>query len=316
MNRNELISIIVPVYNKEKYIKKCIESIIGQTYSNIEIILVNDGSTDSSLKILNEYQKQDSRINVIDKKNGGVSSARNAGIKKASGEKLLFVDADDYIADDYVENLIKYDYDYVMCSYQTLQNETIIAENRYEEDIESGNVCNEVLKPQYKRMIAMPYLKTFKKSILLDNNISFDETMRYGEDTCFVMQYLNYCSNAKIINYNGYYNRVEDNNSLSRNYVKNIFEQLDKVNFQICNLKDLSINVRNYWILRNFKTIVYNERNSTYKEFKNCLNMIRKNKYFSFLNGDNSSYSLIDKIIFFLIKQKFDLVLYYIYKLK
>ena len=93
----EKISIVVPIYNVEKYVKKCIESLIKQTYKNIEIILVDDGSTDSSAEIIDEYANKDSRIIAIHQKNKGVSSARNTGLKAARGEYIGFVDPDDYV---------------------------------------------------------------------------------------------------------------------------------------------------------------------------------------------------------------------------
>ncbi|WP_297633617.1 glycosyltransferase [uncultured Clostridium sp.] len=104
MNK-ELISIIVPIYNVENYLGKCIESIISQTYENIEIILVNDGSTDSGLEICEKYEKSDKRIKIVDKKNGGLSDARNYGIDVAKGEYLVFIDSDDFVSNDYIEYL-------------------------------------------------------------------------------------------------------------------------------------------------------------------------------------------------------------------
>lgn len=99
------VSVIVPVYNVEKYLSRCLDSIISQTYNNLEIICVNDGSTDSSLNILTHYQKFDSRIKIIYKENGGLSSARNAGVNASTGKYILFVDADDYISQIAVEKL-------------------------------------------------------------------------------------------------------------------------------------------------------------------------------------------------------------------
>lgn len=104
-NSKEKISIIVPVYNVEKYIAECIESLINQTYHNIEIILVNDGSTDNSRSICATYAKSDNRIVILDKENGGLSSARNKGLDEADGRYVTFVDSDDYIANDMVECL-------------------------------------------------------------------------------------------------------------------------------------------------------------------------------------------------------------------
>lgn len=102
MQEKELVSIIVPVYNVETYVSKCIDSIVNQNYSNLEIILIDDGSKDNSSKICDEWSTKDRRIKVFHKKNGGVSSARNYGIKKSSGKYVCFVDSDDYLAPEFV----------------------------------------------------------------------------------------------------------------------------------------------------------------------------------------------------------------------
>ena len=100
-----LISVIIPVYNVEKYIKRCLDSVINQTYENLEIILVDDGTPDNSGVICDEYAKKDERIKVIHKENGGLSSARNAGLDIAKGEYISFIDSDDYISDNFIERL-------------------------------------------------------------------------------------------------------------------------------------------------------------------------------------------------------------------
>ncbi|HFI0794571.1 TPA: glycosyltransferase family 2 protein [Streptococcus suis] len=106
--KEELVSVIVPVYNVEKYLVQCIDSIINQTYQNLEIILVNDGSTDNSGKICDEYAKKDSRIKVIHKENGGLSDARNKGLDFMTGEYVTLVDSDDYLEHNCIENLYIY----------------------------------------------------------------------------------------------------------------------------------------------------------------------------------------------------------------
>ena len=115
------ISIITPVYNAEKYIERCVNSVLNQTYENIEFIIVNDGSTDNTAKILNRLKKNDSRIMVIHKKNEGVSKARNTALKKATGKYVLFVDADDWLESTMCEDLIshaeKNNSDVVICEY-------------------------------------------------------------------------------------------------------------------------------------------------------------------------------------------------------
>ena len=101
-----LISVIVPVYNVEKYLINCVDSITSQTYKNLEIFLVDDGSTDSSGQICNEFEKNDARIKVIHKKNGGLSDARNAGLDRAKGQYYAFIDSDDYIQDTTIEFML------------------------------------------------------------------------------------------------------------------------------------------------------------------------------------------------------------------
>ena len=117
---SSLISVVVPIYKVEKYLDKCVDSLINQTYKNLEIILVDDGSPDSCPHICDEYAKKDSRIKVVHKKNGGLSDARNAGMKIATGEYISFIDSDDYIALDFFETLlntmIAEDSDIVECS--------------------------------------------------------------------------------------------------------------------------------------------------------------------------------------------------------
>ena len=118
MKFNVEVSVVVPIYNVEKYLKRCVNSIINQTYKNIEIILVDDGSTDSSGELCEEIKKRDNRIKVYHKKNGGLGSARNYGYKYANGEYILFLDSDDYIEINTIEEMIKYkEYDIVCCGF-------------------------------------------------------------------------------------------------------------------------------------------------------------------------------------------------------
>lgn len=119
--KNELISVIVPIYNTSKYLSKCIDSIINQTYKNLEIILVNDGSTDNSLDICNKYKLIDSRIIIINKDNGGLSSAKNIGLDNHKGRYIAFIDSDDYVDNNFIgelyNNLISTNSDISLCNY-------------------------------------------------------------------------------------------------------------------------------------------------------------------------------------------------------
>ena len=135
---NELISIVIPIYNVEKYIEKCLDSVIKQTYKNIEIILVDDGSPDNCGKICDSYANNDKRIQVIHKENGGLSDARNVGIERANGKYITFVDSDDYIELDYIEYLYtlikKYNTKISFCKVNVVFNE-----NNTDNKLENNN---------------------------------------------------------------------------------------------------------------------------------------------------------------------------------
>jgi len=188
------ISIIIPVYNVESYLKKCLDSVINQTYSNLEILLVNDGSSDNSGKICDEYALKDSRIRVFHKENGGVSSAKNVGLKNMSGKYVGFADPDDWLEPDMYETL-----------YSELKNNNvpvsaigyfIEADNKSKpadnlEEIPDGIIPTErMLLYPLKRDSYMGYCgylwnKLFATESIVKNNIKFNEEINYGEDILF-----------------------------------------------------------------------------------------------------------------------------------
>ncbi len=137
----KLVTVIVPVYQAENYLERCIQSIQNQTYRNLEILLIDDGSTDASGKICDNYEKEDIRIQVFHKKNGGLSEARNYGIERAKGEYLAFVDSDDYVAEDFIETLlesaIRNQSELVMCQFVQVHGEKLPAGQKGEERVVS-----------------------------------------------------------------------------------------------------------------------------------------------------------------------------------
>lgn len=174
----ELISVIVPIYNVEKYLNKCIESIINQSYSNLEIILVDDGSKDSSGIMCDSYILKDKRIKVIHKENGGLSDARNVGLDKAKGEYIVFIDSDDWIDEKMIEilyNIIKKNNsDISICDYFLAYNEEIQTQK---EDIEIINLSNiEALKTIYDKDLGVCMIVAWNK--LYKRNL-FKDDIRY-----------------------------------------------------------------------------------------------------------------------------------------
>lgn len=167
---NECISIIVPVYNVEQYLDECIQSIINQTYSNLEIILIDDGSTDSSSKMCDCYANQDSRIKVIHQKNAGLSAARNIGTNMATGQYITYIDSDDYIAKDYIECLYemieKYNADIAICRFRYVYGTN-------EEDVDGKEAIFSYNKTEALRTLLLEnefghytHQKLFKKEIV------------------------------------------------------------------------------------------------------------------------------------------------------
>lgn len=215
-----LISIIIPVYNGERYLSKCIDSILNQTYSNLEVILVDDGSTDSSPKICDKYSKKDNRIKVIHKKNGGVSSARNMGISKSTGDYIGFVDSDDYIEPNMYENLfnaLKDSHTEIsMCGYNELENNKIIKSVIHHKNKISGE---ELLKDIFEELFRpVVWNKLFKRHLFFDaqGQICFPENVSFGEDALMITSILSPTDTISIVN-EALYNYNIFNNSLSHN---------------------------------------------------------------------------------------------------
>ena len=190
-----LVSIIVPVYNVERYIERCIESILAQTYKNIELILINDGSDDNSLQICNVFSNRDKRIRVIDKENTGVSSTRNIGIELARGKYLCFIDSDDYIENNYVEMLVGniHENAVIFCGYfvDTYKENGNIASIPKIYRKENGNeISNNLVYVFHQGFLSVIWNKIYDVSRLRENNIKFDEKLSLGEDLLFNLGYL------------------------------------------------------------------------------------------------------------------------------
>lgn len=180
-----MISIIVPVYNAQNTLKRCVESLIHQTYEHLEIILINDGSQDDSLFLCNEFADQDDRIRVIDKPNGGVSSARNAGLDIATGDYIMFCDSDDWVEPDWCSAL------YANCcpeglSVCQIDNPTVLDEV-YTVETEYLERQKYMQRPM---LMCSPVNKLFSKKIIDQNNLRFLTELSLGEDFCFCMDYL------------------------------------------------------------------------------------------------------------------------------
>ena len=285
-NNSILVSYIVPIYNVEKYIKKCVESICNQNYKNIEIILVDDGSTDKSSKIIDSISEKDSRINVIHKKNGGVSSARNTGLDKAKGKYILFIDGDDYIEPDYTDYFLdliskdNYDIAYSNKCFD-LVNKVQIKEN----NIKIYSSADAIAGIYDGKFGVAVWNKIYKKSFLSKNNIRFNEDIWYGEGMLFNIQCLSK-TNSVIVGDRMVYHQVFNPKSAMRKF---------NMNSNYCGIKSLDIqkeyiDTKNKRILNawNYHKRCFNmsiligilksDTKDEYKEdYKKCKSNLRKN---------------------------------------
>ncbi len=172
------ISVIVPIYNSEKYLNKCLDSLVNQTFKDIEIVLVNDGSTDGSEEIIKDYLEKDDRIIYFKQPNGGQASARNLGLSKASGEYISYLDSDDYVDLDMLETIdqhTKDGYDIILSDYYINRKDGEEYHKLY-----TGNI-GEVKLIDYWKFDTCPWNKVYKKSFLLDNHFSFPEGIMYED---------------------------------------------------------------------------------------------------------------------------------------
>ncbi|MDY5578129.1 MAG: glycosyltransferase [Lachnospiraceae bacterium] len=236
------ISVVIPVYNVEKYLDKCIESIIRQTYKKFEVILIDDGSTDSSGKLCDNWADKDPRIQVIHQKNRGSSAARNAGIRRATGEFLVFIDSDDYVSEHLFEHFIQAmdrNTDWALCRYEYIypNNDSKVHEivkNKSFKLDSSTKKMDFLLKIllQYKVNFEL-WGKCFRTSLIQENHLLMPEGIHLAEDMYFCTFYTCVAKNIKILDYVGYH-YIEHGDSVMRKFNDEIY--LDMMNELVIHL--------------------------------------------------------------------------------
>lgn len=237
--KTTLISVIVPVYNVERCLNKCIESICEQAYQNVEIILADDGSTDSSSRMCDQLAATDRRIRVIHKPNGGVSSARNAGIDAATGEYISFCDSDDYLEPDYLASLLQTaesnpDCGHIWCCFQTVtgyQKENAVPNYSAAEDIQRYTL-QDYMTLHEMWLDAGPCNKLYRSDIIKSSGIRFPENLSLGEDWLFNLAYIDASKNGRIaVITKPLYNYVRGNDeSLDSKYRSDLLDIYRRLN--------------------------------------------------------------------------------------
>ena len=315
MKKEPLISVIVPIYNVDKYLDKCVESIVNQTYKNLEIILVDDGSPDKSPKMCDEWAKKDNRIVVIHKKNGGVCTARNMGLDKAKGEWITFVDADDYIEPTYAEDMlnkaIETNSKYVCCGYYKIyQNNTeSINADGTEKTLDKKEYLISLLNVQTS--YGFVHMKLIQKDVL--KGIRFNESLVVGEDALFNIELTKNLDKVVIFNKPLYNYRVNLDSAVRRyddNYVNKYTDSMETmtkyINSNYKNDEPVKLNLSNYIVYHLMLICVnycYNPKNNNkYASLKEVCKMeIYKN---AIKNSNYDNLSLSRKVTLFTIKSK------------
>lgn len=236
MKENLKVTIIVPVYNGEKYLYRCLNSIKIQEYSNIEVLILNDGSTDLTEKIANEYVEKDDRFKLINKINSGVSSTRNLGIEMATGYYIMFVDSDDYVADNFVssmiENIQSDETSLCLCQFDLnipfMKNDDLIFH-------EVGSICTKekvlfyLINSSTKCIYGFIWRGLYKKSILDNYQIRFEEKIKMSEDFLFLLEYINCCDKISFCQ-EKLYTYCLNNNSATAKYISCLDMNMESVN--------------------------------------------------------------------------------------
>lgn len=278
----DLISVIVPIYNVDKYLSRCIKSILNQTYKNLEIILVDDGSTDNSLVLCKKFRDKNNNIILVHKKNGGLGSARNAGLDHATGKYIMFVDGDDFILDDHIENMYRF---LIMKKADTcLSGHTRIYENKY---VVYSNPClnklycdNEILEQLLVRMcgklpagndnIEMSVcMALFSNNIVKKHKIRFVSEREFiSEDLVFDFDYYKYAKKVCVSSDVGYC-YCDNLGSLTTKYRSDRFEMQKKMTNKVLEMSEKN-KIKELVCERTFTTFLAIARYSIKLEVKYC----------------------------------------------
>jgi glycosyltransferase involved in cell wall biosynthesis len=286
------VSVIVPVYNVEKYLPRCIESILNQTFQDFEILLIDDGSKDKSGQICDEYVKKDKRIKVFHKKNARVSAARNDGIRMAQGKYISFIDSDDWIDPEMYEEMVKkaekFKLEFIMCDYKKKSENY---EDNRTQPIRGGYYSKEEIKNELFQCLIMfdhiefpptisNWVCLFNLEFLKINNLYYDEDIHYCEDSLFGSKVLYHTTNFYYLKNHHYYNYFYNPTSTTNTYNEKKWESYLKINDRLIKYfgetteydfsKQIQINML-YFTLNMLGQVKYSG-----KEEKVKLNMIKK----------------------------------------
>lgn len=313
MKEENLVSIVVTVYNKETYIKKCLESISQQTYSNLQVIVINDGSTDKSLNEINNYIRKDKRIKVFTEENSGLPTARNFGLGFVQGSYVCFIDGDDYIKPNYISDMMRYkNFDLVISGFsEFLKNKKIKVIKPKSKCFTNSKFLNYLFNSKHYFYCVLSWNKLFNFEIIKHNKIQFKNFIM-GEDVGFLFDYLPYCKNVKVISNSNYCNVLVPN-TLSRKVIPNMWEDnvaLIREGERVFKYNNTSF--FGFMVLRSIKVTLGNY-SVNYHLFKESVKEIRHSNIYKKLTLRLIS-EKVNKIIYILVKLNLCFILYIVFK--
>lgn len=323
------ITVVIPVYNCDNYLKKAIDSVLKQDTDNYELILINDGSTDKSLDICQEYSKK-KNVKIIDTENNGVSKARNLGIKNASGDYIIFLDADDYFTANYFKRinqiLSSNKFDILICNYfneYSKKSKKVIVTKK-DEYYNLKKNANIILDLVNNATINNLGNKVYKLDYIKKYNLYFDENIDFGEDLIFNLKYINKCENLYLSSFYNY-NYVQYNDkSISKQKIENRYEKLFYINSHILEINHTNLKrkheVYNKIRIKNIYSCLINylffNKNELLKNKIKYIEKIRKKEGKIILLNSNLSYFFLSLNYSYLNRYLFYFMILFMCKIK
>ena len=320
------ISIIMPMYGVEKYIANAINSVLNQTFQDWELLVVNDGSLDNSREIAYSYATRDSRINILDKKNGGLSDARNYGLERARGEYVHFFDSDDWIEPDFYSKMLSVDdsYDLIVGGYKVDNEKSTIARPCYSGELH--NIVGHNLYNFVGTYLNFAWNKLFRRSFLVNHSLQYEKNLYRIEDSEFMSRFLAYNPNVVLTTCPCYHYMVRNTATLSNIFDENIYQHLNRsitihasIYRQLCNDEDIICRELTLLSKMAVKSVLNKMLEDVpYFSIKRAKQMIQKLlrelticKYLKYLPNLNFP----DRVLIFAIKNKYWGILLFIFQL-
>lgn len=318
-----LISVIVPCYNIEQHLPKCIDSLLAQTYPDFELLLIDDGSADGTLNVCNAYKDKDPRIKVFTHPNKGVSYTRNRGIEVAAGKYLMFIDGDDYVKGDYIEKLVAAAKkgSWPICGMINVRNGNEVENGNYREllQVYPENVLKkeDLIDLLKFSSLSSPCARIYDKAVILGHAVLFDEETTYQEDLIFNLKYVRHIEQSTVLNYFGYY-YIEHSVSSTGRYHKK-FDHLDIIAEELGNMVrncEDELAVKEFifqTILRQIANMFHRDARTQKEDKIQSLNYLLHSKPFTYAQ-DFIFRSKINVLLKFILKFKNPQMIYFYYK--